>query len=236
MWLSSCDFLFLLSLHCMWLAVCGILFSMLLHYMQLVPCGILFLLLILCMRLAPCRINLLLFLHYTWLLPNGFLLLLHVASTLRHLVFAVFTLRLTLTLHNTFPALCSTHWDSHYAGSLSCCFYIASALHLEKSFYCCFSIACVLLVTKPCFLLVKYYILLTRRSLMDSWSTVFKLHVAGTMQNITFALFTLHVAHNLSSFYTILRLYAALPLLSLNCMWLKPCKILSLLFCSLHVA
>ena len=46
-----------------------------------------------------------------WLLPNGILLLLHVASTLRHLVFAVFTLHLTFTLHNTFPILCSMHWD-----------------------------------------------------------------------------------------------------------------------------
>ena len=33
-------------------------------------------------------------------------------------------------------------------------------------------------------------------------SAVLKLHVAGTMQNIAFPLFTLHVAHNLSSFFT----------------------------------
>ena len=51
--------------------------------------------------------------------------------------------------------------------------------------------------------------LLTRRSLKDSCTAVFKLHAADTMQNIAFALFTLHVAHNLSSFYTIFRLYAA---------------------------
>ena len=41
--------------------------------------------------------------------------------------------------------------------------------------------------------------LLTRRSLKDSCTAVFKLHVADTMQNIAFALFTMHVAHNLSS-------------------------------------
>ena len=64
------------------------------------------------MRLAPCRIILLLFLHYTWLLPNGIRLLLHVASTLKDLVFAVFTLHLTLTLHNTFPAHFSMHGDN----------------------------------------------------------------------------------------------------------------------------
>ena len=56
-------------------------------------------------------------------------------------------------------------------------------------------------VTKPCFLLVKYCMLLTRHSLKDSCTAVFKLHAAYTMQNIAFALFTLHVAHNLSSFF-----------------------------------
>ena len=78
--------------------------------------------------------------------------------------------------------------------------------------------------------------LLTRRSLKDSCTAVFKLHAADTMQNIAFALFIFNVAHNLSRFYTIFRVYAGLPFLSLNCMWLTPCKILSLLFCSLHVA
>ena len=56
-------------------------------------------------------------------------------------------------------------------------------------------------VAKPCFLLVRYCMLLTRRSLKDSCTAVFKLHVSDTMQNIAFALFTLHAAHNLSSFF-----------------------------------
>ena len=56
-------------------------------------------------------------------------------------------------------------------------------------------------VTKLCFLLVKYCMLLTRRSLKDSCTAVYKLHVANTMQNIAFALSTLHVAYNLSSFW-----------------------------------
>ena len=53
----------------------------------------------------------------------------------------------------------------------------------------------------PCFLLVKYCMLLRCRSLKDSYTAVFKLHAADTKQNIAFALFTLHVAHNLSSFF-----------------------------------
>ena len=44
-------------------------------------------------------------------------------------------------------------------------------------------------VTKPCFLLVKYCMLLTRHSLKDSCSAVFELLKADTMQNIAFALF-----------------------------------------------
>ena len=42
--------------------------------------------------------------------------------------------------------------------------------------------------------------LLTRCSLKDTCTAVFELHAADTMQNIAFALFTLHVTHNLSSF------------------------------------
>ena len=65
----------------------------------------------------------------------------------------------------------------------------------------------------------------------------FELHVAGTMQNTAFALFTLHVVHNLRGFlYTIFTLYAVSTLLSVNCMWLTPYRILFLLFCLLHVA
>ena len=66
-----------------------------------------------------------------------------------------------------------------------------------------------LYVAKHCFLLVKYCMLLKRRSLKDSCTAVFKLHAADTMQNIAFALFTSHVTYNMrSSFYTIFRLYA----------------------------
>ena len=43
--------------------------------------------------------------------------------------------------------------------------------------------------------------LLTRRSLKDSCTAVFKLHKADTMQNIAFSLFTFYVAHNLSFLY-----------------------------------
>ena len=94
-------------------------------------------------------------------------------------------------------------------------------------------------VAKPCFLLVRYCMLLTRHSVTDSCTAVFKLHAADTMQNIAFALFTLHVAHNLSSFFILLSDYmwlwqnlffADLPLhvdaycrigilLSLHCLW-----------------
>ena len=42
--------------------------------------------------------------------------------------------------------------------------------------------------------------LLTRHSLKDSCTAVYKLHASDRMQNISFSLFTLHVAHNLSSF------------------------------------
>jgi len=43
--------------------------------------------------------------------------------------------------------------------------------------------------------------LLTRRSLKDSCTAVLQLHADDTMQNIAFALFRLHVAHNLSNFF-----------------------------------
>ena len=51
--------------------------------------------------------------------------------------------------------------------------------------------------------------LLTRRSLKDSCTAVFKLQAADTMQNIAFALFTLQVAYNLSTFLYYFILYAA---------------------------
>ena len=90
--------------------------------------------------------------------------------------------------------------ELYRAESLFCYFYIACGLHLKESSYCCFSVSCVFHVAKSCFLFVKYCMLLTRCSLKDSYSAVFKLHMAGTMQNIRLAPFTLHVAHNLDSF------------------------------------
>ena len=52
--------------------------------------------------------------------------------------------------------------------------------------------------------------LLIRRSLKDSCTAVYKLHVANTMQNIAFALSTLHVAYNLSSFFYCFQIICAL--------------------------
>ena len=92
-------------------------------------------------------------------------------------------------------------------------------------------------VAKPFFLLVKYCMLLTHRSWKDSCTAASKLHVTDTMQNIAFALFTLHVAHNLSSFLYYFQIICDLTFaFSKNCMWLTPCKVFSLSFCSLHVA
>ena len=133
------------------------------------------------MRLAPCRILLLLFLHYTWLISNEILLLLHVASTWRHLVFAGFT------LHLPYRTLSPLHVQ---------CMGIAQCRILILMFFHCMllpskGILLLLLLHCMCIanceillLLVKYYMLLTLCYLKNTCSAVHKLHVADTLQNI----------------------------------------------------
>ena len=82
--------------------------------------------------------------------------------------------------------------------------------------------------------------LLTRRSLKDSCSAVFKWHVAGTMQNFPLSLFTWHVTRNLSSFSYYFKIICRFTLAFFELYVARtfqnpafadnPCKILLLLF------
>ena len=149
---------------------------------------------------GACKIFLLLFSHYTWLLPIGMFLILHIVCAMTNLALAVFILHfgsyLAWLLPSSFLILRASDFRIllllflHFMW-LSPREILCGILFLLLTHYMCFVHYETLLFP------VQDWMMLTRCTLNNPSPAVITLHMACTLKNLDFAAFTLHAAYTL---------------------------------------